>query len=74
VYCRQDRDLQHPDITAAEATGYPDGYYRPVVTCAYCHQEISWHDDRIIGQDVVCQECYEAMRPILESYEEDQYE
>lgn len=55
------KDLQHPGITAAERTGYPSSYYRPTAVCSHCKEEVPEHDDRIMGDYVVCQGCHEVL-------------
>ena len=52
-----DRDLEHPDITAAERTGYPTGRDRfPICPC--CGEECE-HVYREFGSDHIigCDQC-----------------
>ena len=64
MYCRQDRDLQHPDIAAAERTGYPDRYHsKHSVVCSDCGFTAPEDGDDSFYRwegDVICGECLEA--------------
>lgn len=56
-----DRDLQHPDITSAERTGYPYGKEPVYPRCPVCGEEceIIYRNERygdIIGCDVCIME------------------
>lgn len=58
----RDRDLEHPDITAAERTGYPFGYVEPpMAECRECGRALYysiWNDDYF---RLVCRVCGERM-------------
>lgn len=56
----RDRDLQHPDITAAERTGYRRSRYRPRVftTCDWCGRNINESDEYYyIHGEIICCDC-----------------
>lgn len=58
-----DRDIQHPDITEAERTGYPRRIIRtPIVECSVCGCEMVLNS---ITLEPVCAECLQ----IIEIYE-----
>lgn len=48
--------LQHPDITAIEATGYPSYFHGPI-KCPVCGQECGWVYTTLGGDPVGCDEC-----------------
>lgn len=51
--------LQHPDITAAERTGYPRGMEPQIfTTCDWCGAEIRIGDDYYnIHGEILCTQC-----------------
>ena len=52
------RDLEHPDITKVNLTGYPRGYDCGDLICERCHNELSadeWYCDDTY--DVLCEFC-----------------
>lgn len=52
--------LEHPGITYAIRTGYPQPVREPrSIKCAYCDQELSGDDEAIdYDGDYVCEECF----------------
>ena len=56
--------LQHPDITAAERTGYPRGRQPRVFTdCDWCGAEIQEGDEYYdIHGEILCAECVNECR------------
>lgn len=60
-------DLEHPDITAALATGYPSAVTHHTIECELCGAELIGEDDVFIleGQRLCCDCCKGA---ILDNY------
>ena len=60
--------LQHPDVTAAERTGYPRSLApRVFTTCDWCGEDIRIGDDYYdVHGEILCCECVEACRTIAE--------
>lgn len=58
--------LQHPDITAIEATGYPTRMQRQAHVCPVCEQECDWVFRDRIGNPVGCDTC--LRRETVEEY------
>lgn len=62
----RDRDLEHPDITAALRTGYPVNRNRtPTVFCYVCDCEFYVEE---ACPDAICESCQE----VLSRYERDE--
>ena len=57
--------LQHPDITAIEATGYPSYFHGPM-KCPVCGEECGWVFRDRIGNPVGCDTC--LRRETVEEY------
>lgn len=54
-----DRNIQHPDITAAERTGYPRRIIRtPIVECSVCGCEMVLNS---ITREPVCEYCLDVI-------------
>lgn len=49
--------LQHPDITAIEATGYPTRMQRQAHVCPVCEQECDWIYTDTLRNPVGCDRC-----------------
>ena len=49
--------LQHPDITAIEATGYPTRMQRPAHVCPVCEQECDWVYTDLLRNPLGCDRC-----------------
>lgn len=53
----RDMDLQHPDITAAERTGYPYGYIEPpMAECRVCGCCMGY-----VTEEFICGDCKEVL-------------
>lgn len=49
--------LQHPDITAIEATGYPTRMQRQACACPVCEQECDWVYTDLLRNPLGCDRC-----------------
>lgn len=58
--------LQHPDITAIEATGYPARFVLRGLRCPVCGEECGWVFRDRIGKPVGCDTC--LRRETVEEY------
>lgn len=56
-----DRDLQHPDITAAERTGYPAGREPTWPVCPVCGEETDTFYKNADGVVVGCDNCIKTV-------------
>lgn len=66
----RDRDLQHPDITAVERTGYRRSRYRPRIftTCDWCGKTILDGDEYFdVHGEILCDECMSDCRRYAEA-------
>lgn len=60
----RDRDLQHPDITAAERTGYPNRIHTGL-SCDWCFGNI--YDGEVyfdVHGEILCSDCMDDCRCI----------
>ena len=62
----RDSDLQHPDITAAERTGYPRSFrFRPrkYTDCDWCGKSIIEGDEYYdVHGEILCMDCMSECR------------